>query len=69
MEQKPSEQKPKSSVAGYLWPLALGIGLAIGVGFGAAMGSIGAGVAIGVGVGVVVGLVLYRRFDSDPSDD
>jgi hypothetical protein len=69
MEQKPSEQESKASVAGYLWPLALGIGLAIGVGIGAAIGSIGAGVGIGVGVGVAVGLALYRRFSSNSSDD
>jgi hypothetical protein len=69
MEQKPSSQESKASIAGYLWPLALGIGTAIGVGIGAAMGSIGAGVAIGVGVGVVFGLALYRRFSSNSGDD
>jgi len=69
MEQKPSDQEPKVSIAGYLWPLALGIGTAIGAGIGAAIGSIGAGIGIGAGVGVVVGLVLYRRFNSNSSDD
>lgn len=50
MEQKPSDQEPRPSVAGSLWLLALATGTTIGVGFGAAMGSIGAGRRMGVGV-------------------
>jgi hypothetical protein len=69
MEQKASDQEPKASIAGYLWPIALGTGVAIGVGIGAAIGNVGAGIGIGVGVGVVVGLALYRRFNNNSSDD
>lgn len=69
MEQTPSDQESKVSIAGYLWLLALGIGLAIGAGVGAAIDSIGAGIGIGMAVGVAVGLVLCRRFKSDSSDD
>jgi hypothetical protein len=69
MEQKPTRQEPKASIAGYLWPVALGIGTAVGAGIGAAMGSVGAGIGIGVGVGVVVGLAFCRRLNSHSSDD
>ena len=69
MEQKPSDREPKATIAGYLGLLALGIGLAIGAGIGAAMGSIGAGIGLGMAVGVALGLFLYRRFESDSSDD
>ena len=69
MEQTPSDQESKVSIAGYLWLLALGIGLAIGAGIGAAIDSIGAGIGIGMAVGAAVGLVLCRRFKSDSSDD
>lgn len=69
MEGKASDEGPKASIAGYLWPIALGIGTAIGVGIGAAIGSIGAGIGIGVGVGVVVGLALYRGFKSNSGGD
>jgi hypothetical protein len=69
MEQKPSDQEPKESIAAYLWLLALSIGTAIGIGIGAAIGSTGAGLVIGVGAGVAVGLVLYRRFNSNSGND
>ena len=69
MEQKPSDQEPKVSIAGYLWLLPIGIGIAIGAGIGAAIDSIGAGIGIGMAVGVAVGLVLYLRFNSSSSND
>jgi hypothetical protein len=69
MEHELNGQKPKGSIAGYLWLLSISIGLAIGAGIGAAIDSIGAGIGIGMAVGVAVGLALYRRFKSDSSDD
>jgi len=32
MEQEPSDQKPKGSIAHYLWLLSISVGLAIGAG-------------------------------------
>ena len=69
MEQKPNDRESKPNIAGYLWVLALSVGLATGVGIGVAIGHIGAGIAIGMGAGVVIGFFLYRRYSSNPSDD
>ncbi|MBN2028662.1 hypothetical protein JW824_00300 [bacterium] len=69
MEQQPNGQKPKDSIAHYLWLLSMSIGLAIGAGIGAAIDRIGAGIGIGLAVGVAVGLILYRRFKSTSSND
>ena len=69
MEQESGGQKPKGSIAVYLWLLSISVGLAIGAGIGAAINRIGAGIAIGMAVGVAVALALYRRFKSDSSDD
>ena len=35
MEQKPSGTESKPNMAGYLWVIALSVGLAVGVGIGA----------------------------------
>ena len=67
MEQEPSDQKPKGSIAHYLWLLSISVGLAIGAGIGAAIDSIGAGIGIGMTVGVAVGLALYQRFKNKSS--
>ena len=69
MEHKQSDQKPKMSIAIYLWLLPLAIGTSIGIAIGAAIGSVGAGAGLGMGVGVAVGLVLYQMFKSTSSDD
>lgn len=65
MEQKPSSQESKGSIAIYLWVLSISVGLAIGAGIGAAIDRIGAGIGIGISVGVAVGLALQRRFNSN----
>ena len=69
MEQKPSGQEPKGSIAGYLWLFSICIGLAIGAGIGVAMDRIGAGIAIGMAVGVAAGLALRRRSSSNSGDN
>ena len=67
MEQEPSDQKPKDSIAIYLWLLSISVGLTIGAGIGAAIDRIGAGIGIGLSVGVTVGLVLLQRFKNKSS--
>ena len=68
MEQEPSYQKPKGSIANYLWVLSISVGLTIGAGIGAVIDSIGAGIGIGLAVGVAVGLVLLQRFKNKSSN-
>ena len=67
MKQEPSDQKPKGSIANYLWLLSISVGLTIGAGIGAAIDRIGAGIGIGLSVGVTVGLVLLQRFKNKSS--
>ena len=49
MKQEPGAQEPKVNIAGYLWLLALVIGIAIG----AAIANIGAGIGMGMAVSIV----------------
>lgn len=69
MEQEPSSQEVRGSIAVYLWLLSISVGLAVGAGIGAAIDSIGAGIGIGAAFGVAVGLALYRRFKSNSKGD
>jgi len=69
MEQEPSNQKSKGSIANYLWLLSISVGLAIGAGIGAAIDRIGAGIGVGLVFGVILAIAIYRWLKSNSSID